>query len=207
MDYRGSCAEVVRLHDMLRYTSLVLLAACAGAPPKPQPAPLASTQSSTAYQLEPRTVRGMEGRHSASHSSSQLAGSLQLAGERAHLVVEITTTIGYVHCPGNAQSFGRQACADRSKTSDTVQQKLDLTGTAVRDGDRVRITVGATTQPDPARPPQRYDLVLACREVRGSLACNAVVDNSFDLMGRAGVLTFDRVRVEPQPRAPRLARY
>ena len=195
---------------MLRFTSLLVLAAC-GAAPTPAKRP-ASTQSTTTYRLEPRSVRGMEGRHSASHSSSELVGSLELTGDRARLVVDITTTIGYVHCPGNGPVWGRQACADRSKTSDTVRQRLDLTGTASREGDRVRIVVGQTTQPDPARPPQRYDLVLACSDAAGPLTCRAVVDNVFDLMGRAGDLTFDRaaarrVRREPPLHAPRLARY
>lgn len=187
---------VVRLDRMLRY-SLLLLAACAGsAPTKPK---LANTQPTTTYQLQPLRVLGNEGRHSASHSTSDIAGSLELVGDRARLTLAISTSTGYVSCPKDRKFWPQhQACIENPPNGDgTSRSALVLAGRAIRTGDRVRVEVGIELQPDPAHPPYRIDAVLACRDELGSLACAPIVESRFEFLGGVSAMKFHRVRETP----------
>ena len=146
---------------------------------------------------------GNEGRHSASRSSATLIGSLELAGERAKLVVEITTRVHHVQCPADRRHWPQhQACHEKAPEHTGGTSKLELTGTAKRTGDRLAIDVSLTRQPNPARPPQRIAAKLACTFAGDSLACVPITDSRFDFLGNVRKLELHRPRVEPVQRAP-----
>ncbi len=177
---------------MTRMTSLLPLmtlafAACAPASrpaSTPGSSPITNQQPITRFQLHPVHVPGPEGRHSSSQSSSELTGSLELVGDRARLVLEIETSVGYIGCPSDPKFRpAHQACYEHGKEPAPQHSRYTraLTGPASwQHGDLV-VEVSQEVQPNPARPPFTIQLALACTEANTGLLCKITDRNAFEL--------------------------
>lgn len=188
---------------MLRFTSLVLLAACTSAPARPTtPAPLANRGGDTIFELARVTIPGPEGRHSAQHSRTELAGRLALGTRGATLTLESRTQVGYILCPHDRSRWPQhQACVDTPPDRTEYDSTLVLAGTFERDGEYLHLRLARTVQPDRARPPVTIELDLACTEApAGPLTCT--VTRSEHWMGltyRVPALVFERTRAPEAP--------
>jgi hypothetical protein len=190
---------------MLRFACLVSLVACATpVTPKPAPAPLANVQPTTTYRMRPlERVPGPEGRHSASHTYTDVTGTLELTGDRARYTMNISAQTGYVRCPEpmTEQWPHRQACIPASQgggTSQTSRQTFAIDGTATR-RDGALVIVFAKGKPD-------QELTLACTEGGGVLLCKPNPPHTFHVLARVGEVGFERVRAETPPRSAITAR-
>jgi hypothetical protein len=180
---------------MFRFASFVLLAACASAPAKPQPGPIANqTTATTVFHLAPTYLPPLVGRHSARHSSAQVSGTLELAGERALVTLEIASSVGYVLCPTNRDRWpARQACVESAPAdSGTQTTKRKLPGTAKLRAGQLHIEASVTEQPNPAEPPRTIRLELECDDRHDSLICKPITESRFDFLGSVDQLEFHR---------------
>jgi hypothetical protein len=89
--------------------------------------------AATRYTMQPVMLRGGEGPHSASHSSTVVAGTLELAGGRAALRLELQTARSYIRCPkewrdGTVSTM--QACAPDDAKDSTTNSRIGLAGEA-----------------------------------------------------------------------------
>lgn len=150
---------------------LASLAACSSATHAPvQPTNEVATAR---YSLFPLHVRGSEGMHSASHSSTDITGVLSITGADAEVALAFDTFVGFVHCPEEMRTgkvYTMQQCADDSQQS--IQNKWDVTmrGTArTENGALVVSVVGEQNRRDKRIEPGR--LSLTCRESYLGFSC------------------------------------
>ena len=117
----------------LLLASLPWILACAShAPALTNRAP-----TSVAYALVPLSLSGGEGRHSASHSDTQVSGTLSLDGKRATLELAFETFVGHVRCPKEMRDgtvFTMQACAPDDAQDGRYASAVVLRGEASVDG-------------------------------------------------------------------------
>lgn len=157
--------------------SLLVLAACA-TPARTTTTPPANVESVAQYSLVPLHVRGNEGRHSASHSSTTIRGELRLIGDRAELALDLELFVGHVRCP--AQSIGRtmQACAPRDARDIHTSSRRVMRGTARTESGALRISVaGERDERDRRIEPDR--MTITCRDSYLGFACAIEETNLF----------------------------
>lgn len=124
---------------MSRLSLLALLAACTGAPRPVATAPVVR------YTLQPIHTPGREGMHSAAQTATWTEGTLELQGDRAHLVLARTLTRDPIVCTFDPKIM--QACSPPGSRSThaTTRTVLDGTwrdGTAMFDGRRLACSPG-----------------------------------------------------------------
>lgn len=139
--------------------ALLVTAACA-TPARPISAPPANVESIGRYTLLPLYVRGSEGRHSASHSSTIVGGELRVIGERAELDLSFDHVVGFVRCPAG-RPMTMQACAPRDAEDSRTTSRRVLRGSARTENGTLRLTVAAETD----------RMTIACSESFLGLAC------------------------------------
>jgi hypothetical protein len=157
---------------MIRIASLaVLLAACSSAP-----RPIKNTSDTpTRYTLAPLHLRGNEGMHSASHSSTTVAGTLEMIQTKATLRLDMTHSTSFVHCPAEWQAaYSMQACAPPDAKEETSTHSLALTGDTRLENGRLVISVREDDQA----------ATLTCDQKGKTLACT--IDDEYTLFGRVG---------------------
>jgi hypothetical protein len=152
----------------IRLVPIALLVAC-GATPHP----IANAARDPArYPLQPISLSGGEGLHSAWHSSTLVTGTLELAAERAALHLALTTDASPVHCSPDMQGTSLQACAPADARSSRSTTSLEFDGDVAWSGDVVIASL------------HRGDLhaELRCTESVLGLAC--ALEPGRDLLGR-----------------------
>ena len=143
----------------------ILAAACTSSTPRTSV--VTNTVGAARYTMLPFTLLGNEGRHSASHSSSDFAGTLELRATGATLTLQIKNRIGHVHCPTAIKQgyvTTRQACADPSMQASSTDATLVLSGDAAWSDDILKLRVAKADQ----------HVTLSCREGTLGLACTLV---------------------------------
>lgn len=134
------------------------------------------------YSMFPLFVRGSEGMHSMSHSSTNIRGALRVTGDRAELELGFDTFVGFVHCPEEMRTgkvITMQACAPEGQKDIQTKSKTVLRGSArtQKDGALVVSVVGEQNQRDRRIEPMRISLL--CRESYLGLACSITETNMF----------------------------
>lgn len=157
----------------------LLLAACAA--PARTPAQPANAVPTAQYSLLPLSVRGSEGMHSASHSSTTIGGVLSITGERAELVLDLDTFVGFVRCPEEMQTgkvHTMQACAPEGAKDTRTASKRVMRGSARTENGALVVSVaGEEDARDRRIEPHRIS--LACRDSFLGLSCSITETNLF----------------------------
>lgn len=171
---------MTRLASLSSLASLVAVLAACGAPSRTVQAPT-NTVATARYTLMPLAMRGNEGRHSMSHSSTEVTGVLNVTGDRAELALGFDTFVGYVHCPEEMRTgkwTTMQQCAPEGTKDVRTDSKVILTGSArTADGALVVSVVGEQNQRDRRIEPPR--LTLTCRDSYLGMACSIDETNMF----------------------------
>gem|GEM_PF-6266739 len=143
----------------------------------------ANTVATARYTLMPLALRGGEGRHSMSQSSTAVTGVLNVTGDRAELALGFDTYIGYVHCPEemrNGTWTTMQQCAPEGAKDVRTGSKVILTGSArTANGALVVSVAGEQDQRDRRIQPAR--LSLTCRDSYLGMTCSIAETNMFGL--------------------------
>jgi hypothetical protein len=125
---------------------------------------------STVYTLMPVGLGGGEGRHSASHSSTGVNGTLEISGGEATLSLAFDTFIGHVRCPEEMRTgrvYTMQQCASDDMKDTSTTSSLVLRG-------QIRTEYG--TMIVDLRTGRDGALEMTCRESFLGLACT--IDSS-----------------------------
>ena len=154
------------------------LAACGAPPAVVQPT---NTVPTARYTMFPLFVRGSEGMHSASHSSTNVSGALSIAGDRAELVLGFDTFVGFVHCPEEMRTgkvLMMQACAPDDQKNIQSTSRVVMRGSArTQNGALVVSVVGEQNQRDRRIEPHR--MTITCRDSFLGLGCAISETNMF----------------------------
>jgi hypothetical protein len=141
--------------------ALLVSIASFGCSQSPAPTRIPTNHASPkTYELLPLAVSGGEGRHSASHSSTTITGSLALEGANATLSLKLSTFTGHVRCNWNGQS--RQACASPGTKDTTTTDAWILRGELRPD----RGALTGTLRDD------KHSIALTCAPSFIGLACS-----------------------------------
>ena len=140
---------------------LPLIAACSASPRTP----VQNVAQTTRYTLQPIHGFGSEGRHSASHSSSDITGSLELRGGSATVTFETITRVSHVHCPKDIREgrvHSMQSCADEAAKDYSTTSREVLRGDAAWRAGHLELTLKSDNR----------SVVTTCRESVFGLVCD-----------------------------------
>lgn len=168
--------------------SLASLTACSTAARAPVQPP-ANSIPSTRYTLVPLALRGNEGMHSASHSSTSVTGALTVTGDRAELVLESDSFVSYVYCSPELAAHSMQQCASPdARPSHHVSQRVLRGTTRAEDG----ALVLALASEAHARGDHGSTLELTCRDSYLGLACTIGATDlfGFGVMAKPSTMAF-----------------